>query len=160
RPGSPRSRANSFAVGLALLVLLGLAVRVGYVLAVAGDREIIGDALSYHLWAEQIAQGNGMVTVSHPQVGSIVTDPQPSAELAPRFPHLLGVVTWMGVTSVLGQKLVMAVVGTITVALLGLAGREAGGDRVGLLAAGIAAVYPFLWVADGSLMSESLYGVW
>ena len=152
--------ASRFGRWLGALVLVGLAVRDGFVLIVAGDREVIGDALSYHLWAREIADGNGMVTVSHWQAGAVVTDPEPTAELAPLFPHFLGVVTFLGVTSVAAQKLVMAVVGTLTVAVLGLAGREAAGERVGLLAAGIAAVYPFLWVADGSLMSESLYGLW
>jgi hypothetical protein len=39
-----------------------------------------------------------------------------------------------------------------------MAGREVGGPRIGLVAASIAAIYPFLWVVDGSLMSETLYG--
>jgi hypothetical protein len=39
----------------------------------------------------------------------------------------------------------------------GLLGRRVGGDRVGLIAAAIAAVYPPLVVLDGSLRSESLY---
>jgi hypothetical protein len=39
----------------------------------------------------------------------------------------------------------------------GMAAREAAGERVALIAATIAAVYPFLWVADGSLLAESLY---
>jgi hypothetical protein len=55
------------------------------------------------------------------------------------------------------QKLVVCFIGASTVAFTGLAGREAGGERVGLIAAAAAAVYPFLWVADGSLLAESLY---
>jgi hypothetical protein len=42
--------------------------------------------------------------------------------------------------------------------LVGVAGRLLGGDRLGLTAAAIAAVYPMLWLADGSLMSETTYG--
>jgi hypothetical protein len=45
------------------------------------------------------------------------------------------------------------------VALVGLAGRELFGDRVGLVSAGIAAVYGFRWLADGALMSEPLVTV-
>ena len=48
--------------------------------------------------------------------------------------------------------------GTVTVVLVGLLGRRVAGDRAGLIAAAVAAVYPLLWLADGSLMSESLYG--
>ena len=46
-------------------------------------------------------------------------------------------------------------VGLGGVALIGLLGRELAGDRVGLIAAGIAAVYPYLWVNDGLIMSEA-----
>jgi hypothetical protein len=64
----------------------------------------------------------------------------------------------LGITGYTGQKLVMCAVGSITVFLIGLAGREAAGERAGWFAALLAAVYPLLWVADGSLLSESLYG--
>jgi 4-amino-4-deoxy-L-arabinose transferase-like glycosyltransferase len=46
-----------------------------------------------------------------------------------------------------------------TILVLGLLGRRLAGDRAGLLAAGLAAVYPTLIAADGALMTESLYGV-
>ena len=39
--------------------------------------------------------------------------------------------------------------------LIGLLGREVGGDRVGLVAAAFAAVYPNLWVNDGLVMAET-----
>jgi 4-amino-4-deoxy-L-arabinose transferase-like glycosyltransferase len=42
---------------------------------------------------------------------------------------------------------------------VGVLGRRVGGDRVGLLAAAIAAVYPLLWVNDATVLSESLYGL-
>jgi hypothetical protein len=41
---------------------------------------------------------------------------------------------------------------------IGLLGRAVAGARTGLIAAAIAAVYPMLWGADVSLMSETLYG--
>ena len=46
--------------------------------------------------------------------------------------------------------------GVATVVVIGLLGREVAGDRAGLLAAGIAALYPNLWVNDGIIMSESV----
>ena len=42
--------------------------------------------------------------------------------------------------------------------LVGLLGRRAGGERLGLLAAGLCAVYPLMIAVDGALMSETLYG--
>ncbi|MBA3263863.1 MAG: glycosyltransferase family 39 protein, partial [Thermoleophilaceae bacterium] len=44
-------------------------------------------------------------------------------------------------------------------AALGLLGRRLAGDRAGLLAAAVAALYPTLIAADGAMMTESLYGV-
>jgi hypothetical protein len=43
------------------------------------------------------------------------------------------------------------------VVLIGLRGRRVGGDRIGLIAAALAAIYPALWMLDASLRSESLY---
>ena len=40
-----------------------------------------------------------------------------------------------------------------------LLGRRLAGERAGLIAAGLAALYPTLIAADGALMSESLYGL-
>src|SRR5207244_8269490 len=42
---------------------------------------------------------------------------------------------------------------------VGLIARRLGGPRAGLIAAGIAAVYPVLVAADGAMMSETLYGL-
>jgi 4-amino-4-deoxy-L-arabinose transferase-like glycosyltransferase len=43
------------------------------------------------------------------------------------------------------------------VALIGLLGRRLAGPRAGLIAAGVAAVYPQLFMVDGTLIAESLY---
>ncbi len=40
--------------------------------------------------------------------------------------------------------------------MIGLVGRRLGGNAVGLVAAGIAAVYPEIWINDGMLLSESM----
>jgi hypothetical protein len=145
------------------LGLLGLAVRIGFVVAVAGDRPIIGDALAYHLYGKSIGAGNGMVTVSHDIMLTEVTNPVPTAQLPPLFSYFLGLLDALGISSVYAQKMAMAVVGALTPVLLGGAGREIGGPRLGpatgVVAAALAAVYPFLWIVDGSLMSETLFGV-
>jgi hypothetical protein len=54
---------------------------------------------------------------------------------------------------------VNACVGVLVVMAVGLLGRRVAGERVGLVAACLAAVYPLLVIADGSMMSESLYGL-
>src|SRR5213078_2882863 len=46
--------------------------------------------------------------------------------------------------------------GTLVVLLIGLLGRRIAGDAVGLVAAGLAAIYPNIWVNDGLIMSETV----
>jgi hypothetical protein len=53
----------------------------------------------------------------------------------------------------------MVVLGTLLVGLIGLLGRRIGGDAVGLVAAGIAAISPNIWVNDGLVMSETVTSV-
>lgn len=147
--------------------IVALAVRVLYVVLIAGDRPIIGDALNYHLYGERIGTGHGMVSVSRPDLERPVVDPVPTAQFPPLFPYLVGLLHAIGVTTVFGQKLALAVLGSVTPVLLALAARELTVDtfgrrrseRAGIAAGSIAAVYPFLWVVDGSLMSETLFGV-
>ena len=146
---------------LALILAGAFAIRVLYTVLVSQDIPVIGDALTYHLLGENIADGLGFERPLHPQLAGFESWPPgtPTAEHPPLFPLLVGLFTKLGATTYLAQKLLLCGVGTITVAFVGLAGRELGGPAVGLTAAGLAAVYPFLWIVDGSLMSETLYGV-
>jgi 4-amino-4-deoxy-L-arabinose transferase-like glycosyltransferase len=145
---------------LAVILAGALTLRVLYTVLVANDIPVIGDALTYHLLGGKIADGHGFERALHPQLAAYENwvPGQPTAEHPPLFPLLLGLITKLGATGYLAQKLVLCLVGTATVGLVGLAGRELGGATIGLVAAGIAALYPFLWVVDGSLMSETLYG--
>ena len=52
-------------------------------------------------------------------------------------------------------RLEIALLGVGVVILLGLLGREIAGERAGLLAAGLGAVYPYLWVNDGLILAET-----
>jgi 4-amino-4-deoxy-L-arabinose transferase-like glycosyltransferase len=54
------------------------------------------------------------------------------------------------------QRTVTVVCGVATVAVIGLIGRRVAGNRAGLIAAAIAALYPNLWLSDGLVMSESV----
>lgn len=147
-------------VRLALILAGALAIRVLYTVLVAQDIPVIGDALTYHLLGENIADGKGFERAPHPQLAPFEgwKPGVPTAEHPPLFPLLVGLLTKLGATGYLAQKLLLCSVGTATVAFVGLAGRELAGPTTGLVAAGVAAVYPFLWVVDGSLMSETLYG--
>jgi 4-amino-4-deoxy-L-arabinose transferase-like glycosyltransferase len=148
---------RNFGARLALAVLAGLIVRLLYVALFARKIALFGDAVTYHEWAQTIANGTGWVKVPHAELGLYHVAPKPSAEHPPLFSLVLAGFWKVGVHTYTAQKLVVCFIGALTVAFTGLAGREGGGERVGLIAAGVAAVYPFLWVADGSLLAESLY---
>jgi 4-amino-4-deoxy-L-arabinose transferase-like glycosyltransferase len=80
----------------------------------------------------------------------------PGAGHPPLYPTFLGVVSLLGFDSPLAHRYVSCLAGALGVVLVGYLGRRLGGDRVGLLAAVIAAVYPNLWINDGLILSESL----
>jgi 4-amino-4-deoxy-L-arabinose transferase-like glycosyltransferase len=47
--------------------------------------------------------------------------------------------------------------GATSIALMGVLGRRVGGEKLGLVAAGVCAVYPLMVIVDGALMSETAY---
>ena len=89
--------------------------------------------------------------ITHPQA-----PPMPSAQHPPLTVLALTPVAWATNGSQLAMRFAMVVLGAVTVGLVGVLAREIAGDGVGLLAAGLAAVYPFLWVNDWLIMSETL----
>jgi hypothetical protein len=109
-----------------------------------------GDALTYHVEGRYLAEGEGFRRVF---------EDVPTAEFPPAQIVLLAAANLVGLDGVPGQRLLMCVVGAVTVALIGLLGRLVGGtERMGLVAAAIAAVYPPLWIMNSTLLAESLYG--
>jgi 4-amino-4-deoxy-L-arabinose transferase-like glycosyltransferase len=139
----------SFRGRLAIVALAALAIRTA---ATIYHRHypVIGDALTFHLEGGHLAHGEGFRRIF---------EDVPTAEHPPAFIVLLALFDLFGADGFLSQKLLLGLVGTVTVVLIGFLGRRVAGDRAGLIAAAIAAVYPLLWLVDGSLMSESLYGV-
>jgi 4-amino-4-deoxy-L-arabinose transferase-like glycosyltransferase len=53
------------------------------------------------------------------------------------------------------MRLTVAAAGVGVVVLLGLVGRMLAGDRAGIVAAVVGAVYPYLWMNDGLLLAET-----
>lgn len=154
---------------LLLIVVGGLAVRVGYVVFVVGDEPLKGDQVYYTAQANRLAQGHGFVEPYGPDLNVLRPGTGPSAEHPPLTSIVLAPVSWVanhlpwvdvdarrGDIHGPAHRLTLAILGSIGIALIGLVGREVRGERVGLVAAGIAAVYPNLWVNDGLVMSETL----
>jgi 4-amino-4-deoxy-L-arabinose transferase-like glycosyltransferase len=139
----------AFHRALGLITLGALGIRVVAAFAAEHPR-VQGDALTFHLVAQHLADGNGFR-------GPFVTEP--TAEHPPGWELVLAFADLLGATGFQSHRVVGALVGTLTVAGVGLLGRRVGGDAVGLIAAALAAVHPMLWGADVSLMSEPLYGL-
>ena len=132
-----------------LLLICGgaLLLRLIYVLVFKRDEPAIGDAIYYSAQAQVLSDGKGFV---HPFAGGPAADHPPLTALA------MTPIAFVFDGSLLAQRLGMVVLGVAVVYLVGLLGREVAGERAGLIAAGIAAVYPNLWLNDGVVMSETL----
>ena len=163
-------RAASFRLQLVVIAAAGLALRVIYVILAKRDQTLDsldnfpGDQFYYSLAADALSKGDGFVSpwhdvslalglvevgsgpahaADHPPLTAIVAAP---ASLLPggRGDHLFE------------QRFIMCLVGAATIVMVGLLGRQVAGRAVGLIAAGIAAVYPAFWINDGLVMAESL----
>jgi hypothetical protein len=136
---------------------VALALRVLYVVVFAADLpRPITDRFFYHEVANLLVAGQGFI---EPFQLLFTGAQEPSAGHPPLWPLLLAVASFFGADTWTAHMLVGALVGTAAVYVTGLLGRRIGGAAVGLLAATLAALYPTLIAADGSLMSESLYGL-
>lgn len=149
-----RLGARRFAIRLAAIALVALAVRIVFIVVVAPVVPTLGDASAYHLLAEHLAHGGGYI---RPFDNVLLHLQRPTAEYPPLFPLLLAVPARLGAHSVEQQRIFLAFVGTGTVALVGLLGRRVASPAVGLVAAALAAIYPMLFLTEATLMAESLY---
>lgn len=143
------SRLSPFQRALGAIALVALAIRTVYAYAIR-DFLVQGDAMTYHLVGQGLADGRGFVEAVPPG--------GPTAEHPPGLFVFWAALDKLGANGFLAHRLALGLVGVGTVILIGLLARRIGGERLGLVAAGLAAVYPMLWTAEGSLMSEGLYG--
>jgi hypothetical protein len=150
-----RSRLT-FRSGLAAITLVGLAVRVTWVLVARRDFALQGDDFFYHWQGRALADGFGYI---NPFAWRGLDELYPSAAHLPLYSSFLGVISFFGGTSPLTHRLASCVLGAGAVLLVGLTGRRIAGDRAGLLGAAMAAAYPMLWINDGMLISESMYAL-
>ncbi|HEX4982931.1 MAG TPA: glycosyltransferase family 39 protein [Ilumatobacteraceae bacterium] len=141
-PEMPRFRTR-----LGIVVAVGFVWRVGLLVADKWNQQLLfNDSIYYSAWAKQLTEGRFF--------RDVFTD-LPSADHGPLTSALIAPLSWMN-DPVPYQRLVTVVCGTATIAVIGLLGRAVRGERVGVLAAVIAALYPNLWINDGLVMSESV----
>lgn len=160
-PGSETadSRDPEFRRRLALICAIGLGIRVLYVLLVTKGSPLYGDATYYSAQGQVIADGRGF---AHPY---FFAGTMPAADHPPLAALVFAIGPLIAGTKAMAfglplyiflQRLTVVLIGTLTIAVVGAAGRRLQGSRVGLIAAGLAALHPSLWVNDGIVMSESI----
>jgi 4-amino-4-deoxy-L-arabinose transferase-like glycosyltransferase len=135
-------------IGLPGILALALAARIAAI-AASSDFRPIFDAADFDRHAASIAAGNGYPP---PQLGLH----GPSAFRPPLYPIALALVHKLGGGWTAGRVL-GALLGTLTVALVFLVAQRLWDRRVALVAALIAAVFPPLVLLSASLLSEQLF---
>jgi hypothetical protein len=145
--------ARRFWIALGVVVAAALAVRLTYVLVQLRDQPLGGDSLYYSLQGHDLAHGRWFIEPFRFRVDHVTA---PSAVHPPLFSLYLGVVSRLGADSFLAHRIAACVVGAAAAGVIGLVGRRIAGARAGLIAAVIAALYPYLWINDAVGLSESL----
>ena len=176
------SWSRSFRGALVVIAVAAFALRLGYMLwdkggecrivipdtgeVITSPTECIGsdegrpnDAVYYNAAANHLARGGGFTDPFHPE--------QPAADHPPLTVVVLAPVSWVGdhaipdavlsdLTNAFLHRLTMVALGTAVVVGIGIVGRRVVGARTGLFAAGIAAVYPGLWISDALVFAETI----
>lgn len=146
--------AARFVMWLAVIVVVGALVRTLVIVFVDPKVPPLGDASAYHLLANHLADGLGYVRPFDLAKFHLVV---PTAEYPPVHPFVLSLFARAGLRGVEAQRLGLAAIGSATVGLVGLVGRQLSGPRVGLIAAALAAVSPMMFLPEATLMSETIF---
>lgn len=153
RRAEPDGRDRRFAIALVAGTVTGLAIRLYYALVTHAGYEPLGDPFFYHFGANLLADGGGFL---QPYVLAFGGVEVPAADHPPLYMTVLAVTSVAGLRSVSAHLVVSCLIGAATIPVVGLLGRRIGGRRVGVIAAGLTAVAPQVWLYDGMLLSETL----
>jgi Flp pilus assembly protein TadD len=132
-------------LALAGATVLALIVRLAYLAELTGSPPLaglMGDSRTYDAWAQQIAAGQWVGTEVFYQT--------------PLYPYSLAIIFRIAGHNLGLVRLIQAILGAASCALLGLAGRRFFSDRAGMLAALLLAVYPAAFFFDGLIQKSSL----
>ena len=139
-----------------LLAIAGLSLiwRIAFILVWRDGIFIWGDAYFYHESGRQLAEGVGWVNPLEYNIDGTKT---PAADHPPLYILFLGFWSWIGLPGPTAHMILTAIfISTPMVIMTALAAREFGGRWLGLLAGGLAAIYPNIWSWDGTILSEIL----
>src|SRR5690606_14466973 len=150
-PSGVEVAGRRYRLAVILIVALGLALRLAFVIGPAGD--VVQDGDPSHFYrpvAESLADFEGFTTVGPD--GERVA----AYRLPPLFPAVLAVFNLVGMSSRLAQQIGIAIMTAAGLVLVAEIGRRLHSRRVGVVAAFLAAVHP-LWIThSGPLMTEGV----
>ena len=153
----PARPTRRFWLALLLILLIGGTIRITYVWAATRHDPLMGDQIYYSALADTLARGDGF---RDPFISERVV---PSADHPPLTSMVVAPASWLfdpaSSRARTGHRLTMAMIGTLTVAVMALTARRVfprRADTTALIAATLAAVHPGLWINDGLIMSETV----
>lgn len=149
------STSRRFYFWLLVITLGGLAIRLAYAYFSKWHQGIWGDAYYYHFQANGLIHGDGFMRYL-PRPNHTVVVEGASADHPPLAPLYYAAWSLVGLSTFHWHMIAGVVLGAGTVFVCGLVGREVVGERTGLIAAVIAAVYGNLWVQDPLVTSETI----
>ncbi len=146
---------SRFVVGLSAIVGASFVARLWAIGSITSRNPGNGDPFFYHAQANMIADGVGFgEPIQWITEGRFV----PSAIHPPLFTLWLTPSSLTGARTFLAHKSMAVIAGLLVVVVAALLARRlTGSDRAGWLAAGLVALYPDLWLIDGTLWPEGLY---
>lgn len=134
-------------VPLIVIFCLALTIRVAYNFTVAAGYFPLHDSLTYQNIAFHLVQEHCYCLYSH----------LPTVDRAPLWPFVIAIIDRLLGPQNMLVRLVLCLVGSGTCTLLYFFARDLFGERIGIFAGIVGAIYPFLYVYDGLLYAESLY---
>lgn len=137
---------------LPYVTALGLVIRLVYAVAWRFDAGLQYDGPVYRARAEFLLQGRSFL---NPDEWYFSQDAAQGAIHPPGNALLIALGHTLGFNNDHRYQLWGCVLGAITIVIIGFAGRAIAGPRVGLIAAGIAAVSPAFWSFDPTVMAET-----
>jgi peptidoglycan/LPS O-acetylase OafA/YrhL len=143
-----------FLGGVWAVSLLSFATRIWSFGSIMERNPGNGDPFYYHAQANMLADGIGFgEPIQWLTQGRFV----PSAIHPPLFTLWLTPASLLGARSYLSHKTMAALAGVAVIVVAALLARRLAGDRAGVVAAVLVAIYPNLFIIDGSLWPEGLY---
>jgi Dolichyl-phosphate-mannose-protein mannosyltransferase len=136
--------------GLVAILAVAAVARLALI-AATPHVALFGDPVDYQRWAASLAGGHGF------PVTTIASPGTPSAFRPPGYPLALAAVYALVGVHVTAARVLGAALGVLTVGLEAALARALAGERVGLWAGALAAVFPPLVALCGTVVSEALF---